>query len=125
MASHPSLNAVGDDATGDQGVFHPFGSHADPIAPCREAERLWHRTVSLESLDGAVGKRLNTCIAGIHRGVAVSHANNRFAKVAVLETDGAQHCAPGRSRIASCNDGGTPIEICHLTLPPRKSLSPL
>ena len=65
---------------------------------------------SLQRRHRAVDQRLDAGIAGIHRAVAVGHADDRLLEIAVAEADGAQHRAIRRACDALCDESGAAIE---------------
>jgi Ca-activated chloride channel family protein len=54
-------------------------------------------------------QRLDACIAGVHRRVAIRHAHDRLVEIAVAEADGAQHRAVGRAGDALRDQPGATV----------------
>jgi hypothetical protein len=100
LAIHRGFDRIGDHFARYERVLHTLGSHADAVGDRGKAEHLRLGARGLERGHGAVHQRLDARIAGIHRGVAVGHADDRLVEVAVLEAHGAQHGAIGRARHA-------------------------
>ena len=97
LAVDRSLDAVGDHFARNQAVLHRLCAHADAVGNGGNAEYLRLRAFGLERRHGAVHQRLDACIAGVHGRMAVGHADDGLAEIAVAKSDGAQHGAVGRA----------------------------
>src|SRR5204863_7767587 len=91
LPHHSDLDRVGDDLARYQRIFHSFGAHADAVGHRRETEDLRLRAGCGQRRHRAVDQRLDPGIAGIHRAVAVGHADDRLVEIAIGETYGTEH----------------------------------
>ena len=122
LAIDRSFNTVSDDFARHQRILHCLGAHADAVGDGRHAEHLRHRTGGLQRSDGAIDQWLDAGIAGVHRRVAVSDADDGFVEVAVTESHGAQHGPVGGAR----NTGGDQLAAFierHLCSPMKATAS--
>src|SRR5438094_3702348 len=124
MATPSDLDAPGDFLARGKRVPHALGSHADSIAPRREAPRLRHRPSSFQHVDSAIDERLDAGIAGRHRRVSVRHANNRFAKICGGKADRIEHRTVSSPCIAVGDNAGTSVEGHVVLLRFSGSISP-
>ena len=106
------LDRVGNHFARDEAVLHSLGAHGNAVADCDGAKALRHGAGCAQSLDGAISQTIESHVARRDRAVAVGDADDRFVKVAILKTGGAQH-GPIRRALQTLSDHATAIVAAH------------
>jgi hypothetical protein len=85
LSADRDFDGVGNHFARYERILHPLRAHADSVGHGWKAEDLGHRAGLLQRCYRALDQRLDAGIAGIHRAVAVGHADDRLVEISVAE----------------------------------------